>query len=80
MKQSSVVVALSSTLLFSSVLARYGLNPDSIPMLTRTVDYTFHSICDDFHNPVPTPLFDELVPSSFKTPNTRNIFSYTHRD
>ncbi|KAL8914986.1 MAG: hypothetical protein Q9171_000426 [Xanthocarpia ochracea] len=59
MKRSSVYAALSSTLLFPYVFARYGLNPDSIPMLTRTIDYTFRSICDDYHNPVPTPLFDE---------------------
>ncbi|KAL8677280.1 MAG: hypothetical protein Q9186_006291 [Xanthomendoza sp. 1 TL-2023] len=59
MKLSSIVAALSSSLLYSSAFARYGLNPDSIPMLTKTVDYTFHSICDDYHNPVPTPLFDE---------------------
>ncbi|KAL8922053.1 MAG: hypothetical protein Q9172_003736, partial [Xanthocarpia lactea] len=59
MKRSSVYAALSNSLLFPYVFARYGLNPDSIPLLTRTFDYTFHSICDDYHNPVPTPLFDE---------------------
>ncbi|KAL8664367.1 MAG: hypothetical protein Q9168_007919 [Polycauliona sp. 1 TL-2023] len=64
MKDPSIFTALSSTLLFSSALARYGLNPDDISMLTRTVDYTFHSICNDFHNPVPIAAFDEQVPIS----------------
>ncbi|KAL8721239.1 MAG: hypothetical protein Q9225_002051, partial [Loekoesia sp. 1 TL-2023] len=60
MKLFSTCAALSSTLFFSSTLARYGLSPDTIPMLTRTVDYTFHTICDNFHNPVPSPMFDEM--------------------
>ncbi|KAL8749088.1 MAG: hypothetical protein Q9199_007909 [Rusavskia elegans] len=76
MKESSVVLALSSTLLFSSALARYGLDPDSIPLLTRTVDYTFHSICDDFHNPVPTPLFDELGLAKTIFGITNDLYSF----
>ncbi|KAL8824803.1 MAG: hypothetical protein Q9170_008034, partial [Blastenia crenularia] len=56
MKSFSISAALSSLLLVSPTLARYGLSPDAVPLLTRTVDYTFHSICDDFHNPVPAPI------------------------
>ena len=71
--------ALSSALLFSSALARYGISPDTIPMLTRTVDYTFHTICNDFHNPVPPQMFDETVIPTFpsceqkKTPKSHVI-------
>lgn len=61
MKSFFIRTALSGILLSSSALARYGLSPDSIPLLTKTVDYTFHTICDEFHNPAPVPMFDEAV-------------------
>ncbi|KAL8978973.1 MAG: hypothetical protein Q9205_005589, partial [Flavoplaca limonia] len=76
MKQTIIVTALSSSILYSSVFARYGLNPDDIPMLTRTVDYTFHSICDNYHNPVPTPMFNELGLARTIFDLTNDLYSF----
>ncbi|KAL8864004.1 MAG: hypothetical protein Q9198_010164, partial [Flavoplaca austrocitrina] len=76
MKQTIIFTALSSSLLYSSVIARYGLSPDDIPMLTRTVDYTFHSICDNYHNPVPTPLFNELGLARTVFDLTNDLYSF----
>lgn len=41
------------------VIARRGLSVSSLSPLTRGTDYTFHSICADFHNP--DVYFDEVV-------------------
>ncbi|KAL8853667.1 MAG: hypothetical protein Q9221_001478 [Calogaya cf. arnoldii] len=76
MKQSPLLAALSIPLLFSSVLARHGLDPESIPMLTRTIDYTFHSICNDYHNPVPIPLFDEMGLAKTIFGITNDLYSF----
>ncbi|KAL8889688.1 MAG: hypothetical protein Q9192_005981 [Flavoplaca navasiana] len=76
MKQTIFFTALSSSILYSSVFARYGLNPDDIPMLTRTVDYTFHSICDNYHNPVPTPVFNELGLARTIFDLTNDLYSF----
>ncbi|KAL8645814.1 MAG: hypothetical protein Q9226_007131 [Calogaya cf. arnoldii] len=76
MKHTSLFAALSIPLLFSSVLARHGLDPDSIPMLTRTIDYTFHSICNDYQNPVPIPLFDELGLAKTIFGITNDLYSF----
>jgi hypothetical protein len=55
---------LSIALLFfisftPKVIARRGLSVSSLSPLTRGTDYTFHSICADFHNP--DVYFDEVV-------------------
>ncbi|KAL8644959.1 MAG: hypothetical protein Q9210_006981, partial [Variospora velana] len=59
MKLLSVYAVAGSSLLVSSVLARRGLSPDTIPPLTRTVKYTFIQICDEVQNPTPQPMFNE---------------------
>ncbi|KAI4181501.1 MAG: hypothetical protein LQ346_006767, partial [Caloplaca aetnensis] len=59
MKTSSIYAVLGSSFLVSPVFARYGLTPDTIPPLTRTVKYTFLEICEGFQNPTPEPMFNE---------------------
>lgn len=76
MKLFSFTTAISSALLFSSALARYGLSPDTIPLLTKTIDYTFHTICDEFHNPVPTPMFDEAKLASIIVALSSDIYTF----
>ena len=60
-----LVVLLS---LAPSAIARRGLSPSSLGLLTRGTDYTFHSICADFHNP--DIYFDEMV---FSAPSTKPL-------
>jgi len=57
---SFLSVALFSFVSFTPmVIARRGLSPSSLSLLTRGTDYTFHSICADFHNP--DVYFNEVV-------------------
>ena len=41
---------------------RIGLQPESLQMLIRATDYTFHRICENYMNP--DVYFDELVIST----------------
>ncbi|KAL9598020.1 MAG: hypothetical protein Q9219_004776 [cf. Caloplaca sp. 3 TL-2023] len=76
MKFASFGIALSSASLVSPVFARIGLSPDAVPLLTRTVDYTFHTICNDFHNPVPSPMFDETDLASVILAFTSDLYTF----
>lgn len=53
------IALLTLSTILQPATARRGLNPGSLPLLTRGTDYTFHSICEDFH--YPDLFFDELV-------------------
>ena len=56
------------------VTARRGLNPSSLSLLTRGTDYTFHSICADFHNP--DIYFDEMVLFALSLPACSYYFPF----
>lgn len=53
------LLSVALCFLATAASARRGLSPSSLPLLTRGTDYTFHSICADFHNP--DIYFDEMV-------------------
>ncbi len=65
MKPFPTLIALGTALLPSFVYAR--LDPQELSLLTMVTNYTFHSICNDFHNP--DLYFDESVfePSAAKS-------------
>ncbi|KAL9047710.1 MAG: hypothetical protein Q9206_006537, partial [Seirophora lacunosa] len=73
---SIYALAGSSTLLLSSVLARRGLSPDDIPLLTRTVKFTFIQICDEVQNPTPQPMFNEARFARTIMGVTRDLYTF----
>ncbi|KAL8754817.1 MAG: hypothetical protein Q9184_004998 [Pyrenodesmia sp. 2 TL-2023] len=76
MRPSSISAVLCSGLLLSPVLARYGLTPDTVPLLTRTIKYTFLEICEGFQNPTPEPMFNEAALARTITGVSSDLYTF----
>ena len=59
MQTNILFILVGSLLLIGQTAARIGIQPASIPRLTKVANYTLNSFCLKLHNP--DPYLDERV-------------------
>lgn len=62
MQTNMLFIVIGSLLLISQTAARVGIQPASIPRLTKVANYTLNSFCQKLHNP--DLYFDETISES----------------